>query len=495
VTADPWRTPVVLGVGQLVDRSASSDPLDLVRQATELALADAPGAAAAVTGLWVVGLLAGGGRAPARTVADELRLEPATLATTTIGGNTPQWLVSQAADRIAAGQPETIVICGGEALASLRRGQMPRQRRETGADAVIGDPRPGLSAIEQATGLALPAQVYPLIESAIARRLGRRLIDHRRALGELLAPLSEVAAHHEIAWRRQLLRPEEISGVDPAGRNQLLSQAYTKSMHACLYVDQAAAIVVSSLGQAQALGLADQAVFVHAAADATDVWFPSARPDPGRSPGIAAAAAAALDAAEIGAEDLALMDLYSCFPCALEMAAEALDVSVADPRVAGVTGGLPFFGGPGNNYTTHAIATMVGRLRDAPEATLGLVTGLGWYVTKHSVGIYGNRPPVRDYRRGDTAEAQRAIDATAVPVVTGLPGSPATVLAATVLYDHGDPVSAPAFLRLADGRHAVGCLDAAELHQVGDTNLVGARVHASGTPPTYTVVELAEGEG
>ena len=66
-----------------------------------------------------------------------------------------------------------------------------------------------------------------------------------------------------------------------------------------------------------------------------------------------------------------------------------------DPaRPLTLTGGLTFGGGPGNNYTTHGIAAMVTALRADPGA-VGLVTGLGWYATKHAVGVLASRPPGR----------------------------------------------------------------------------------------------------
>lgn len=487
MTIDPWRTPVVLGVGQHTDHGRANDALDLAAAATRAAFDDAPGVEAGVDRLVVVGMLAGGGQAPAAHVAALVGVEAPT-ATTTIGGNTPQWLVGQAADDIAAGQAGTVVICGAEALASFRSGRLAEARPPLPADPVVGDPRSGLSELEAAAGLAVPAQVYPMFEAAIAARAGRSLAEHRTALGELLAPFTEVAARHPAAWRREVLRPEDIA--EPSSSNPLMSEPYPKRMHASLYVDQGAAIVLTSLGRARELGLADQAVFVVSQADANDVWFPSARPDPSRSPGLAAAGRGALAAAGAGIEEMGWLDLYSCFPCAVEMAAEALGLD--DGRVPTVTGGLPFFGGPGNNYTTHAIATMAERLRASTEPALGLVSGLGWYVTKHSVGIYGNRPAAQGYRRADVADAQRSIDATALPVIAASDGEAGTVAAAAVLYGtDGEPVTAPAIVDLPGGRRAVAQIDPDDLAAAAGTNVVGAVVRVTGRPPSYHVVELA----
>jgi acetyl-CoA C-acetyltransferase len=172
-------------------------------------------------------------------------------------------------------------------------------------------------------------------------------------------------------------------------------------------------------------------VFPHAGATATDEWFVSERADMSRSPAIAAAGKAALGAAGIGIDDVAHIDLYSCFPVAVQIAAEELGLPIDDPsRPLSVTGGLTFAGGPGNNYTTHSIATLSGMLRADPGA-YGLATALGWYSTKHGVGVYSARPPERLFR---AIEAQvPAARREPAPGYTG----PAWVEAYTVAYRKG----------------------------------------------------------
>ena len=81
----------------------------------------------------------------------------------------------------------------------------------------------------------------------------------------------------------------------------------------------------------------------------------------------------------------------------MQIAAAELGLPVGDPdRPLSLTGGLTFAGGPGNNYGGHAIATMVQRLRAEPQAR-GLTTSLGWYLTKHAIGIYSATPPERPF--------------------------------------------------------------------------------------------------
>ena len=487
---DPERTPVLIAAAETSERDQLVGPLDLAERVLAAVLRETPGLASSVDRLEVVGILAGGGHAPAGELAARLGINPAVTATTSVGGNSPQWLVGRAADDIAAGRAGAVLVAGAEALRSqqARRsagGPPPVASTDVPPDPVIGDTRPGLSDLEMAAGLFLPAHVYPLFESAIALRAGRGVPEHRAALGRLMAPFSEVAATRPHAWFPDQLTAEAIATPSPA--NRVTAEPYTKRMNAVIMVDQAAALAVVSLSLAKELGLEDRAVFVWSAADACDVWYPSQRPDLASSPAIAAASSAALSAAGIGIDDVARFDLYSCFPSAVETGAAAVGIPYDDARGLTVTGGLPYFGGPGNNYCTHAIAAMNESLRGAEPGTVGLITGLGWYLTKHSVGVYGSSPAPGGYRRGDTSDEQRRIDGSALHVVGDAgEGTSATVDAATVIYDRdGTPTSAPIIATMTDGQRIVAKAATQDLPDLAGRNIAGSRVTITGSPPTY----------
>src|SRR5262249_18425180 len=149
---------------------------------------------------------------------------------------------------------------------------------------------------------------------------------------------------------------------------------------------------------------ADDAIFVWTGADAVEVLLPGARRWLGRSEGLEAAAAAVFAAAGGGADHVDAFDGYSCFPSAVQMAARAFGVAADDERGLTVTGGLPYAGGPGNNYATHGIAAMATRLRST--GGIGVCAALGGYATKHAIGVYGSLPPAAGFRTGDTTAAQ-----------------------------------------------------------------------------------------
>jgi acetyl-CoA C-acetyltransferase len=213
----------------------------------------------------------------------------------------------------------------------------------------------------------------------------------------------------------------------------------------------------------------------------------SARRWLGRSEGLEAAAAAAFAAAGIGADDVDTFDVYSCFPSAVQMAARAFGVAADDERGLTVTGGLPYAGGPGNNYATHAIATTVTRLRR--EGGVGVCTALGGYATKHAVGVYSSNPPDVGFRTADTEEAQKRIDAGALMVAdTVEPGAEGVVEANTVVYDdRGAAAAAPVIARLDDGCRVCARVESSLLPSLAGELLVGKRIRLVATdgPATY----------
>ncbi len=197
----------------------------------------------------------------------------------------------------------------------------------------------------------------------------------------------------------------------------MIAYPYTKLLTANMQVDQGAALILCSAAAARAAGVAEERwVFPLAGADADDHWFLSHRLDFHSSPAIRLAGASALALADTAVDELGPVDLYSCFPSVVQIAAGELGLPVDDPgRPLTVTGGMTFAGGPGNNYGTHAVASMVGALRADPGSR-GLVTGLGWYATKHSVGVYGTDPPAATVT---DLEASRLPEGTGVEAAAG----------------------------------------------------------------------------
>jgi acetyl-CoA C-acetyltransferase len=228
-------------------------------------------------------------------------------------------------------------------------------------------------------------------------------------------------------------------------------------------------------------------VYLVGCGDATDHWYVSDRVNYWSSPAIRTAGRQALAQARLSIDEIDLFDLYSCFPCAVQIAADMLGVAVDDPRPLTVTGALPYHGGPGNNYVTHSIASMVERLRATPGQR-GLVTGVGWYLTKHAVGIYQSAPPAHDFARVDPAVYQATIDAEPHPELVLTPDGAATVETYTVTHDRdGNPSLGIVVARLADGRRCWANLtDADVLQRMEREEFIGVRGQVRHHAPTQT---------
>ncbi len=452
-------TPVLVGAGQFTYRGDPANapaPLALLRTVAMSAAADAGlsiNALRDLDGVAVVGFTVDAPGALAALPVPRLTHPPASLARaigaaprwaayTEMGGNAPQHLINTICERIAAGENEFVLAAGAEFLGSLMQklksglpfegyGDGPGDG-DDGLPRRVGDSRAGSSAQETLHGLGLPVNVYPLFENALRARDGRSLADHQKRLGHLFAAFTKVAAANPFAWFPTVRTAEALVEVSPT--NRMISFPYPKYLNAIMQVDQSAAVIITSVAKAREMGVPeDRFVYLHGCADAHDLWFPLERQDYHSSPAMQLTGERALDMAQIGVADLDLIDLYSCFPSAVQIGAEALGIGMDDPRGFTVTGGLPYFGGPGNNYALHAVATMLHRLRARPSA-FGLSTANGWYLTKQSTGIYSTTPPNTAFARQDSSVIQRRIDALPHPAVTERPQGDAVVETYTVVH-------------------------------------------------------------
>lgn len=484
---DP-RTPVLIGAGQLsnrVDKGATAlEPVDLIAEALRRAAEDSGAGSAALTGadtVHVVSLLSWRYRDPGRLVAQRVGADPRTTTVTGMGGNSPQSLVNLTCLAILAGDADLVLLGGAEAWRTrmgarsagveldwtVQGEDVPEATKST---AEVPMSSPG----EQARGIAMPVQVYPLFEQAHRIKIGRGLDEHLVAVSELWSRFSEVAATNPHAWIQEAYSPEEIRTPTPA--NRMIGFPYTKRMNSNNAVEQGAAVILCSAERAEALGVTrDRWVFPHSGTDAHDHYHVSERADLGSSPAMRLGGRGALALAGVDVDDLAHVDLYSCFPSAVEIAAQELGLSTDRPLT--VTGGLSFAGGPWNNYVMHSIATMAGRLRDDPGA-VGLVTANGGFITKHAFGVYSTEPPAAGFRHG---EPQAEIDALPRRVLDEAPEGEVAIETWTAMHDRdGNPEMGIVVGLLADGRRALGTTrDADALKVLVTGDLAGRRARIS----------------
>ncbi|HEX4540974.1 MAG TPA: acetyl-CoA acetyltransferase [Acidimicrobiales bacterium] len=471
---DP-RAPVIVGVGQSLrrpdeasDLASFPDPATMMADALRSAGEDSGTGdrlLRAADSVRVVDTLSWHYPNPAAAIASALGADPGETVRSVPGGNGPQLLVNDAAEAIAAGRMDVALVAGAEAIqtrllarqagpeGSRLRLSWAQQAPDTPGPRQVGHDRPGVSDAEAARSLALPVQVYPVFENALRAAAGEGVDEHQVRVSQLWSRFSAVAARNPYAWSPTERSAEEIR--TPSSNNRMIGFPYPKLMNANIQTDQAAALVLCSVEAARAAGVPpDRWVFVWSGSEAEDHWFVSERADLHSSPAIRLAGRTVLDLAGIGIDDIAHVDLYSCFPSAVQIAAAELGLGLDEPgRPLTVTGGLTFAGGPGNNYATHAIAAMVVRLRATPGSH-GLVTALGWFATKHAMGVYSTTPMSGGFRRGSPQA-----DVDALPRRSTAPDheGPVRVESYTVMHERdGSPSLGIVACLLPDGRRAWG---------------------------------------
>lgn len=473
---DP-HAPVLVGSGQLSRRPGEPElaPLELMVRSARLA-AEAPGAVQLLgrtESVRVVDCLSWPVPDPGALLAVELGLRPAQTARTSTSGTGPLDLLADACAEIRAGRLDVALIAGAEAflpfMRATREGRATdwaEQPGDAAPDLTLGDARAASHEIELDAGLLAPVHYYPWFENALRIAAGRTPAEHRGGLARLWRRFAEVAGSNPHAWVGEAPTEEEIRarGED----NRMVADPYSKLMTANIQVDQGAAVLLCSARAAERAGIEPaRQVYVHATAAAHDHWFAGSRQRLHRSPAIEACARASLGQAGIGIDDVALLDLYSCFPSAVQIAAAELGIDLdADGRPPTVTGGLTFAGGPGSNYVTHSLATMSERLREEPGA-FGLLTGVGWYMTKHANAVLSTDPPARPYAH---ARPQAEVDALPSREIVAADGIEGPVEACTVVYERdGTPSRGIAsFLREDGSRALAATTDPAALQSLLD---------------------------
>jgi acetyl-CoA C-acetyltransferase len=448
---DP-RTPCVVGVAQETYRDSDRDapePLQIWASMAKRAAADSGGRDVlnAVDSLQVVYPMSWQyDNAPER-LAERLGLGDGERIYSGVSGTTSQQLVNRSAREILAGRCEMALITSGEALATKRRlkkrGHKPdwshRESEKRGMP--FEDPFHPAEIAHQVFQAYLSFAIFD-----IARRAHFQLSpdENRQRDGELLSRLTGVAANNPKAWFPIAQTPSELIEVTP--QNRMISYPYTKNMVSIMDVDMGAAVLMTSHGKADALGIPkDRRVSLRSFCAAKDPAYVAQRAQLWRSPAMQEAGAEALRCAGLGIDDLAYLDLYSCFASSVNFARDALGIGDEDTRSLSVTGGLPYFGGPGSGYLTHSIASMVETLRENP-AESGLVSGVGMHMQNHVFGVYSGTPG--PLQLPDEEAVQIRASSTPPHRIENNATGAATVAAYSVVHDRQGPTRAVAICNL-----------------------------------------------
>jgi acetyl-CoA C-acetyltransferase len=455
------RIPVIVGVGEIVDRpadiAAGLEPLTLLEHALKRAEADSGGGKLLheLGSLDVVNFLSWRYRDPEKLLAMRLGAKPAHCYYGPVGGESPIRYLHEAAKRIARGECSVAAVCGAEAQSTATKAQRANVELPwTPFAHDVEEPKRGAAfqkPMAVTLGVFRPITVYPLYESATSAHWGQTPREALAESGKLWSTYAGVASENPNSWLKKQFTPDEIT--TPTPENRLIAWPYTKLMVANPTVNMGGAILMTSLAKARAAGVPeDRLIYPLGGASAEEPRDYLLRDQFFESHSQNAVLKAVMDLVEGDGRKFDAIELYSCFPCVPKMARRTLGLG-PDVKPT-VTGGLTFFGAPLNTYMTHAACAMVRKLRDGGR--LGLLYGQGGFVTKHH-GLVLSREAPKHALAQDTsvqAEADRA-KGTVPEFVTDASGK-GKVESFTVIYGgKGDVEHGVVMLRTADDARAL----------------------------------------
>jgi acetyl-CoA C-acetyltransferase len=437
MATDESRVPVIVGVGQVNDRPADDadglDSLQLMHAALLAADQDAGGGwLSRLNSLAVVNQISFPQLGDvSAALAALVGAQPKYCAQTRYpSGDRPTALLNEAANRIAAGEIQCAAIVGGEALRTAARRARAAGHAQ-GQDAVRDVSERSAKPLRHRYGLVAPVDVYPLYENAMRGALGQTLEQAQRESAGIWARMSAVAADNPHAWLRTPMTAEEILARSPA--NRPIAFPYTKLMVANSSVNQGAGLIVASLAIAKAMGVRqERCVYVGYGAGAHEAPEILARESYTHSRSLTVSIQKALELNQVGAADLDCVELYSCFPCIPKLARRALGWPLEQPVT--VFGGLTFGGGPIGNYMSHAVASMVERLRR--EGRRGLLFANGGFAnTNHAIVVSRDPAYAMTSARSFDFQAEAEAGRTPAPPLVDSHDGPGVIETYTVQYD------------------------------------------------------------
>ncbi|XUU61104.1 acetyl-CoA acetyltransferase [Erythrobacter sp. HA6-11] len=407
------NTPIIIGVGQYSERLdepgyEALSYMDLAGRALAAAIADANAAgdvAAAIDTICAIrqfeisfpGAMVPFGKSdnPPRSIGKRVGADPRRAILEVTGGQGNQKMVGELASDIALGECDMAVVVGSEAISTVRHllqsGEHPDWSEDIGGqleDRGFGLERYAEPGVLEHFG-GRPIEGYAVNENARRARLGLSLEDYRKQIGDLFAPFTQVAANNPHAAAPVVRSADELAEVTE--RNRIIAEPYPRMVVSRDQVNQGAAIILASAAKARDLGVPEERwVHIHAVSAAQELPTMQ-RPDLSRSEAAERSLDIALGRAGRFADGISYFDLYSCFAVPVFNVIEHLLMETDDPRGLTLTGGLPFFGGPGNNYSAHAIAEAVQRVRD-DRGAYALVGANGGVMGKYATGIYSTVP-------------------------------------------------------------------------------------------------------
>lgn len=473
---DPERIPVIIGVGQINDRPASADlgldPPALMVAALRLAEADAKAhgggdVLAKLDSLAIVdqisfrhlgnlceGLAAAIGADPKVNYQSEAP-----------HGDTPIRLLNEAANRIGSGEVVLAAVVGAEALRTAAGlAALQGKAGEKAYNAVRAASTRREPSYAQRHGLSAPVDVYPIYENAGRAAYGQTLAEAQAESGVIWSGMSAIAAANDGAWIRKVVSAEDI--LTPGPSNRPLAFPYTKLTVANSSVNQGAGFIVTSLAEARRRCIPEsRIIYVGMGAAAKEDASILRRDRYDRSSSMDTAIRRTLALNAMTGSDFDLVELYSCFPCVPKMARRTLGWPLDKPST--VFGGLTFGGGPIANYMSHAVVSMVQRLRngegehESGRARTGFLFANGGFATdNHCIVISSAQIAAAQFPQEFDYQSEADAARGAIPELDKDYTGSAVIESYTVFHNReGQPSSGVIVARTANGKRTLCHVD------------------------------------
>jgi acetyl-CoA C-acetyltransferase len=456
----PDRIPVIVGVGEIVDRpkgiADGLEPLTLLERALRRAEQDAGSALLHELGsLDVVNFLSWRYRDPEKLLAKRLGVTPAHCYYGPVGGESPIRYIHEAAQRIARGECSVAAICGAEAQSTATKAERAGVTLPwTPFAHDVPEPKRGAAfqkPLAVKLGVFRPVSVYPFYEAASSAHWDQTPREALDESGQLWSRYSDAAAQNPNAWLRRHFAADEIT--TPSADNRPIAWPYTKLMVANPTVNMGGAVLLTSLAKARAASIPEERlIYPLGGASAEEPRDYLIRDQFRESHPQNAVLGAVMDMVGGGGAAFDAIELYSCFPCVPKMARRTLKLG-PDVKPT-VTGGLTFFGAPLNTYMTHAACAMVRKMREGAE--LGLLYGQGGFVTKHHALVLSRQAPREALSQETSVQAVAERNKGAVPEFVDEASGKGKAESFTVLYGRdGEIEHGVVMLRTETGRRTL----------------------------------------
>ena len=477
--------PIIVGAAQYTQPKETQiplDPLKLIAKVSKLAIEDT-----GITSLnefietvYLVFFASWSYEDAPGELCEMLGINPYNKHLSLSGGNTSLRLLNQAALSITEGKNRMVLITGGETWYSaslLRKGKVvfnwPKYTKSKYPEA--GSMK-SLNEFEQKYSLHIPSISYAMFETALRNASKRSLEEHQLSIGSLFEKFSKIASTNPFAWFKESSNTQEI--ITPTPKNRNVNHPYTKYMCSNPFVDQSGAILLTTPEFAEELNIEPSKwIYLMGGGDLQNIFNITQRPNLVKSPAAKHASRLSLAQAGLKMEDIDLFDFYSCFPSMVQLIRNALNLKEEDPRPLTITGGMPFFGGPWNNYSLHPVITAVDLIRKSPSLKIMQIANGGWN-TKLSVAIYGKSPPIKPWSTDAFLEMQQEIKKEELPKPIEEANGVLSIEAYTITYKRdGSPDLGIVIGLLENGSRTLAVLkeDSKILEKLSQQELVGKK--------------------